>query len=78
MEKEQHENHAFVSKYKCYLSDRKVWESFSEDRKRSFAYMDSLWFSLYRDASYRDKVLSWIDKKNIFTKAYVFVPIVVW
>lgn len=56
----------------------KVWESFSEDRKRSFAYMDSLWFSLYRNASYRDKVLSWIDKKNIFTKAYVFVPIVVW
>ncbi|XP_024634086.1 ubiquitin-like-specific protease 1C [Medicago truncatula] len=56
----------------------KVWESFSEDRKRSFAYMDGLWFSLYRGASYKDKVLSWIDKKNIFTKAYVFVPIVLW
>lgn len=67
----------------CFLifkfSDRKIWKSFSEDRKRSFAYLDSLWFSLYRNASSKDKVLNWIKKKeHIFTKAYVFVPIVCW
>ncbi|KAK7282004.1 hypothetical protein RIF29_10460 [Crotalaria pallida] len=56
----------------------KIWKSFSEDRKRSFAYLDSLWFSLYRVASSKGKVLTWIKKTPIFTKAYVFVPIICW
>ncbi|KAK2388995.1 Cysteine proteinases superfamily protein [Trifolium repens] len=56
----------------------KIWRSFSEDRMRSFAYLDSLWFSLYRNAKCKDKVLSWINKEHIFTKEYVFVPIVCW
>ncbi|CAK8566233.1 unnamed protein product [Lathyrus sativus] len=56
----------------------KIWKSFSEDRKMSFAYLDSLWFSLYRNPLSKDKVLSWINKERIFTKAYVFVPIVCW
>ncbi|TKY73609.1 ubiquitin-specific protease 2A [Spatholobus suberectus] len=57
---------------------KKIWKSFSEDRKRPFAYFDSLWFSLYRIASSKDKVLTWIKKEHIFSKAYVFVPIVCW
>lgn len=75
MEKEQHQNYDLVSKYK--FSGRKTWKSFSEDKKRPFAYFDSLWFSLYR-TSVKDKVLTWIKKENIFSKAYVFVPIVCW
>ncbi|XP_058781966.1 probable ubiquitin-like-specific protease 2A isoform X2 [Vicia villosa] len=62
--------------FENYLA--KIWKSFSEDRKMSFAYLDSLWFSLYRNPSSKDKVLSWINKERIFTKAYVFVPIVCW
>lgn len=75
MEKEQHQNYGLVSEYK--FSGRKTWKSFSEDKKRPFAYFDSLWFSLYR-TSVKDNVLTWIKKENIFSKAYVFVPIVCW
>ncbi|KAK7350686.1 hypothetical protein VNO77_09559 [Canavalia gladiata] len=57
---------------------KKIWKSFSEDRTKIFAYFDSLWFSLYRTASSKDKVLTWIKKEHIFSKAYVFVPIVCW
>ncbi|XP_057437747.1 probable ubiquitin-like-specific protease 2A [Lotus japonicus] len=56
----------------------KIWNSFSEDKRKPFAYFDSLWFSLYRAASSKDKVLTWIKKEHIFSKAYVFVPIVCW
>ncbi|KAJ1396246.1 Ulp1 protease family, C-terminal catalytic domain [Sesbania bispinosa] len=56
----------------------KIWRGFSEDKKRPFAYFDSLWFSLYRAASSKDKVLTWIKREHIFSKAYVFVPIVCW
>ncbi|XP_061359795.1 probable ubiquitin-like-specific protease 2A [Gastrolobium bilobum] len=57
---------------------KKIWKSFPEDKRRPFAYFDSLWFSLYRTASSKDKVLTWIKKEHIFSKAYVFVPIVCW
>ncbi|XP_027339070.1 uncharacterized protein LOC113852876 isoform X4 [Abrus precatorius] len=61
--------------FDAYL--KKIWKSFPEDRKKTFTYFDSLWFSLYRTAS-KDKVLSWIKKEHIFSKAYVFIPIVCW
>ncbi|XP_020235782.1 probable ubiquitin-like-specific protease 2A isoform X1 [Cajanus cajan] len=57
---------------------KKIWKICSEDRKRHFMYFDSLWFSLYRTALSKDKVLTWIKKEHIFSKAYVFVPIVCW
>ncbi|KAK7411047.1 hypothetical protein VNO78_02398 [Psophocarpus tetragonolobus] len=57
---------------------KKIWKIFSEDRKRHFTCFDSLWFSLYRTNSSKDKVLTWIKKEPIFSKAYVFVPIVCW
>ncbi|XP_027904796.1 probable ubiquitin-like-specific protease 2B [Vigna unguiculata] len=56
----------------------KIWKIFPEDRKTQFMYFDSLWFSLYRNASSKDKVLTWIRKEPIFSKSYVFVPIVCW
>ncbi|XP_021730235.1 probable ubiquitin-like-specific protease 2A [Chenopodium quinoa] len=55
-----------------------VWKSFSEEKRMSFTYLDSLWFSLYREASTRPKVLTWIKKKSIFSKDYVFVPVCCW
>ncbi|XP_020965894.1 ubiquitin-like-specific protease 1D isoform X2 [Arachis ipaensis] len=56
----------------------KIWRSFSEEKRRRSTYFDSLWFSLYRRASCKEKVLTWIKKAHIFSKAYVFVPIVCW
>ncbi|KAJ9678484.1 hypothetical protein PVL29_020621 [Vitis rotundifolia] len=57
---------------------RNLWKSFSDDKKSSFGYLDCLWFSFYLKTSSREKVLNWIKKKRIFSKKYVFVPIVCW
>uniref|UniRef100_A0A7N0UYN0 Ubiquitin-like protease family profile domain-containing protein n=1 Tax=Kalanchoe fedtschenkoi TaxID=63787 RepID=A0A7N0UYN0_KALFE len=57
---------------------RSMWDRYSEDKKASFAYLDCLWFSLYYDPASRQKVLLWIKKEAIFSKAYVIVPIVLW
>lgn len=54
-----------------------IWSGISEEKRKSFAYLDSLWFSLYRNG-YKEKVLNWIKKKDIFSKQYVLVPIVLW
>ncbi|KNA23256.1 hypothetical protein SOVF_026380 [Spinacia oleracea] len=55
-----------------------VWKSFSEEKRMSFVCLDSLWFSLYRKSSTKPKVLTWIKKKSIFSKNYVFVPVCCW
>lgn len=55
-----------------------MWRELSEEKKNEFAYLNSLWFSLYVNGAYKEKVLSWIKKKDIFSKKYVFVPIVLW
>ncbi|KAL6174992.1 hypothetical protein ACLB2K_051635 [Fragaria x ananassa] len=62
--------------FQCYFES--LWKSFSEDKKTSFTYLDCLWFSLYIKPTTKDKVLTWIKKKHIFSKKYVFVPIVCW
>ncbi|MED6108565.1 hypothetical protein PIB30_025388 [Stylosanthes scabra] len=62
--------------FDAYLE--KIWWGLSEEKKRRCTYFDSLWFSLYRTDSSKGKVLSWIKKAHIFSKAYVFVPIVCW
>lgn len=50
-----------------------------EEKRGSFICLDSLWFSLYsNNKENRSNVLKWIKKKKIFTKKYVFVPIVLW
>lgn len=55
-----------------------IWSRISEEQRNSFVYLDSLWFSLYMQSSFKDKVLNWVKKKNIFSKKYVMVPIVMW
>ncbi|XP_043705734.1 probable ubiquitin-like-specific protease 2A isoform X2 [Telopea speciosissima] len=62
--------------FEFYLEN--LWKSFSEDKKTSFTYLDCLWFSLYKEESTKTKVLTWIKKKNVFSRKYVFVPIVCW
>ncbi|XP_023882760.2 probable ubiquitin-like-specific protease 2A [Quercus suber] len=62
--------------FECYFQN--LWRSFSEDKKTSFTYLDCLWFELHRKSAYKDKVLTWIQKKDIFSKKYVLVPIVCW
>ncbi|KAL0379541.1 UNVERIFIED_CONTAM: hypothetical protein Sangu_0018400 [Sesamum angustifolium] len=63
-------------KFEVYMES--VWRSFTEDRKNVFTYLDSLWFSLYTKEPLKTKVLNWIKRKDIFSKTYVFVPIVQW
>ncbi|KAL3507128.1 hypothetical protein ACH5RR_032510 [Cinchona calisaya] len=55
-----------------------IWIGLSEERRNSFMYLDSLWFSLYMQKSFKEKVLNWVNRKNIFSKKYVMVPIVMW
>ncbi|XVF08715.1 hypothetical protein REPUB_Repub07fG0027300 [Reevesia pubescens] len=55
-----------------------IWKSFSDNTRASFTYLDCLWFSWYMDELYKEKVLVWIKRKHIFSKKYVFVPIVHW
>lgn len=57
---------------------QKLWRSSPEEKKVQFTYLDCLWFSLYLKAAHRRKVLKWIKDKQIFSKKYVFVPIVCW
>ncbi|KAJ8550163.1 hypothetical protein K7X08_033870 [Anisodus acutangulus] len=64
------------SKFELYLES--IWKGHPEDRRNAFTYLDSLWFSLYSERSQKAKVLNWITKKKIFSKKYVFVPIVLW
>ncbi|XP_031251337.1 probable ubiquitin-like-specific protease 2A [Pistacia vera] len=63
-------------KFECHLDN--LWRSLPEDKKSCFMCLDSLWFSLYTKASTKEKVLTWIKKKNIFSKKYVLVPVVCW
>ncbi|KAJ9568262.1 hypothetical protein OSB04_004228 [Centaurea solstitialis] len=56
----------------------KLWLSLPEDKKSSFTHLDPIWYNLYTVDSKREKVLSWIKKKDIFSRKYVVFPIVLW
>ncbi|XP_024971281.1 probable ubiquitin-like-specific protease 2A isoform X2 [Cynara cardunculus var. scolymus] len=56
----------------------KLWLSFPEDKKSSFAHLDPLWYTLYSENSNKEKVLNWIKKKDVFSRKYVVFPIVQW
>ncbi|KAJ4837129.1 hypothetical protein Tsubulata_030658 [Turnera subulata] len=62
--------------FDCYMEN--LWSSFSEEKRKSFTYLECYWFCMYREASYRENVLQWIKRKQIFLKKYVIVPIVCW
>ncbi|PIA34182.1 hypothetical protein AQUCO_03800040v1 [Aquilegia coerulea] len=55
-----------------------MWNDFSIEKKNLFKYLDCLWFDMYMTQETKPKVLKWIKKENIFSKKYVFVPIVCW
>ncbi|XP_011080477.1 ubiquitin-like protease 4 isoform X1 [Sesamum indicum] len=55
-----------------------IWSAFPEEKVKSVAYFDPLWFDLYANENNRVMVLNWIKEKNIFSKKYVLVPIVMW
>lgn len=63
-------------KFEIHLEN--IWRKLSVEKKNEFTYLDSLWFSLYAKELHKAKVLNWIKKKDIFSKKYVFVPIVQW
>ncbi|KAL0435279.1 UNVERIFIED_CONTAM: hypothetical protein Sradi_0235800 [Sesamum radiatum] len=55
-----------------------IWSAFPEEKVKSVAYFDPLWFDLYANENNRVMVLNWIKEKDIFSKKYVMVPIVMW
>ncbi|XP_073313602.1 probable ubiquitin-like-specific protease 2A isoform X5 [Primulina huaijiensis] len=55
-----------------------IWNDFSEEKLKSVAFFDPLWFNLYADERNRSMVLDWIKGIGIFLKKYVLVPIVLW
>ncbi|KAI3919208.1 hypothetical protein MKX01_029229 [Papaver californicum] len=73
------ENQLDSNNFQSYFEDV-LWSSFSAERKNSFTYLDCLWFSLYRKGLFlpKAKVLTWVKNRHIFSKKYVFVPIVCW
>ncbi|KAL9275115.1 hypothetical protein AKJ16_DCAP07716 [Drosera capensis] len=54
------------STFECHLEN--LWRDVPEARRASFTYLDSLWFSLYLKANFKEKVLTWIKQKHIFLK----------
>ncbi|PVH33958.1 hypothetical protein PAHAL_8G109400 [Panicum hallii] len=53
-----------------------LWKHIDEDKKSAYAYFDSLWFNMYYCGRNIPNVLKWIKAKRIFSRQYVFVPIV--
>ncbi|XP_031283367.1 uncharacterized protein LOC116142052 [Pistacia vera] len=56
----------------------KLWRSFKGDNLHNFITLDCMWFFIYTEEVYKWNVLKWIDELNIFSRKYVFIPIVVW
>ncbi|EEF51853.1 probable ubiquitin-like-specific protease 2A [Ricinus communis] len=74
--KEKEKKRLDSGEFDCYFQN--LWKSFSKEKRTSFVYLDSLWFYWYLKASWKGKVLTWIKRKQIFSKKYVLVPIVCW
>uniref|UniRef100_A0A1D1XNJ9 Putative ubiquitin-like-specific protease 2A n=1 Tax=Anthurium amnicola TaxID=1678845 RepID=A0A1D1XNJ9_9ARAE len=55
-----------------------LWSRIFDQKIEFYAYLDCLWFSLYKKGPSQTKVLTWIKKKQIFSRKYVFVPIICW
>lgn len=63
----------------CYIFVRRdLWKRIDEDKKSAYTYFDSLWFNMYNSGQNKSNVLKWIKAKKIFSRQYVFVPIVCW
>lgn len=58
-----------------------LWKKDVLDKKKnSFVYVDCLWFSMYKSETerVRSSVFESVKAKQIFSKQYVFLPIVYW
>ncbi|XP_051229430.1 probable ubiquitin-like-specific protease 2B [Lolium perenne] len=55
-----------------------VWTCIDPEKESEYAYFDSLWFNTYMNGNDKSDVLRWIKAKKIFSRRYVFVPIVCW
>ncbi|XP_015697831.1 probable ubiquitin-like-specific protease 2B [Oryza brachyantha] len=62
--------------FESYLED--LWKHVDEEKRSAYAYFDSLWFNMYNSGHNKPNVLKWIKAKNVFSRQYVFVPIVCW
>ncbi|XP_062183076.1 probable ubiquitin-like-specific protease 2B [Phragmites australis] len=62
--------------FELYMED--LWMHIDEDKKSAYTYFDSLWFNMYSRGFNKSNVLKWIKAKKIFSREYVFVPIVCW
>ncbi|EMS53880.1 putative ubiquitin-like-specific protease 2B [Triticum urartu] len=59
---------------------KNLWKRTDEDQKNACAYLDPLWFNSYvnGDKEQKSRILRWTKKLKIFSRKYVFVPIVRW
>lgn len=58
---------------------RNMWSESPEERRKMCTYLTCYYFNKYAlEEHSRDKVLGWINAQNIFSKKYVFVPILLW
>eukprot|EP01018_Ginkgo_biloba_P039879 Gb_17992 [translate_table: standard] len=55
-----------------------LWKKLPKDKQESCTYLDCLWFSMYLEEALSFNVLKWTKAKRIFSKRYVFIPIVHW
>ncbi|GLJ43314.1 hypothetical protein SUGI_0899610 [Cryptomeria japonica] len=55
-----------------------IWKKLTKSKKEHCTYLDCLWFSMYLEELTSFKILKWIKAKRIFSKRYVFIPIVHW
>lgn len=55
-----------------------LWTCIDQERKDDYAYFDSFWFNMYINGNDKLNVLKWIKVKKIFSRRYVFVPIIAW
>ncbi|XBI32333.1 hypothetical protein VPH35_055797 [Triticum aestivum] len=62
--------------FEMYMED--LWKGIDPEKKSDYAYLDSLWFDMYITGKHKSKVLKWVKAKKIFTRRYVFIPIVYW
>ncbi|XP_003576171.1 probable ubiquitin-like-specific protease 2B [Brachypodium distachyon] len=64
--------------FEIFMED--VWTSIDPEEKINYEYFDSLLFYIYTIGNDKNKsdVLERIKDKKIFSKQYVFVPIILW
>lgn len=55
-----------------------IWKKLPKYKQKSCTYLDCLWFSMYLEEALSFKILKWTKAKHIFSKQYVFIPIVHW